>query len=61
MSKFFSVYMTTTDFYYIQTDLLSDDEYVAFLQKNIDKSLFSMDTILHAVDQIITLSKFDNS
>ena len=59
--EIFSVYMTTTDFYYIQTEFHSDDEYLAFLQKIIDESMFSTDIVLDATDQIITLSTCDKT
>ncbi len=57
--KFFSVYTTTTDFYYIETDFESDAAYTAFLKQIQDKSLYKTDTKLTANDEIITLSTCD--
>lgn len=55
----FSVYTTTTDFYYIETDFSSDTEYTSFLEKIQEKSLYKTDTKLTASDQIVTLSTCD--
>ncbi|WP_459499199.1 class B sortase [Bacillus sp. C1] len=55
----FSVYTTTTDFYYIQTDFENNQDYTAFLQKITDKSLYKTDTTVTANDQILTLSTCD--
>lgn len=55
----FSVYTTTTDFYYIETDFSGDTEYTSFLEKIQGKSLYKTDTKLSASDQIVTLSTCD--
>ncbi|MGW6194034.1 class B sortase [Bacillus cereus] len=55
----FSVYTTTTDFYYIETDFSSDTEYTSFLEKIQEKSLYKTDTKVTASDQIVTLSTCD--
>ncbi|MDP7977350.1 class B sortase [Bacillus multifaciens] len=55
----FSIYTTTTDFYYIQTDFANDDEYANFLQNIQEKSLYKSNTTVTADDQIITLSTCD--
>ncbi|CAM4201657.1 sortase [Bacillus manliponensis] len=57
--EIFSVYKTTTDFYYIETDFASDEEYVQFLQTLQEKSLYKTDDSLSETDQIITLSTCD--
>ncbi|MGQ0512963.1 sortase domain-containing protein, partial [Bacillus sp. D-CC] len=55
----FSVYTTTTDFYYIETDFSSDMEYTSFLEKIQEKSLHRTNTRVTASDQIVTLSTCD--
>jgi sortase B len=55
----FSVYTTTTDFYYIETDFSSDTEYTSFLEKIQEKSLYKTDTKVTESDQIVTLSTCD--
>ncbi|MGX2961148.1 class B sortase [Peribacillus sp. JNUCC 23] len=58
-AEIFSVYMTTTDFDYIQTDFADQKEYASFLQMIQDKSLFPTDTVVGADDSILTLSTCD--
>lgn len=55
----FSVYLTTTDFYYIETDFASDEEYLQFLRTIQNKSAIETDVVLDAKDRIITLSTCD--
>jgi sortase B len=55
----FSVYTTTTDFYYIETDFGSDEDYASFLEKIKERSLYQTDTKVTADDQILTLSTCD--
>ncbi|NTW71548.1 MAG: class B sortase [Eubacteriaceae bacterium] len=63
--EIFSVYVTGTDFYYIDTDFSTDEEYQVFLDTLQKKSLFPTDVRLTAADQILTLStcsyEFDNA
>lgn len=55
--EIFSVYVTDTDFYYIQTDFRSNRDYVGFLNKLQDKSMFAQEDVdLSEDDQILTLS-----
>ncbi|MGG1600178.1 class B sortase [Paenibacillus naphthalenovorans] len=58
-AEIFSVYYTTTDFNYIQTEFDSEDEYRSFLQTIQEKSLYKSDTALTAEDRIVTLSTCD--
>ncbi|TKH78710.1 sortase, partial [Bacillus cereus] len=55
----FSVYTTTTDFYYIETDFENDAVYTSFLKEVQEKSLYKTDTELTANDEIVTLSTCD--
>lgn len=52
----FSVYVTDTNFNYIQTDFESDEEYIKFLNRIKNKSRFTSDVQLTAKDHILTLS-----
>lgn len=52
----FSVYKIKTTNDYIQTEFYSDDEYLAFLQKLLNRSKFNFNTSVSATDQILTLS-----
>ncbi|SDZ23730.1 sortase B [Evansella caseinilytica] len=54
-----SVYLSTTDFYYIQTDFSSDEEYMEFLESIQARSLYDAGVELMADDAIITLSTCD--
>ncbi|KMY51462.1 class B sortase [Peribacillus loiseleuriae] len=58
-AEIFSVYVTTTDFDYIQTDFANEEEYVSFLQMIQDKSRFPTNTMVTASDHILTLSTCD--
>ncbi|PAD68706.1 SrtB family sortase [Bacillus sp. 7586-K] len=55
----FSAYVTTTDFYYIETDFSSDTDYLQFLETIKQQSVVKTNTKLNANDQIITLSTCD--
>jgi len=63
--EIFSVYITSTDFYYIKTSFASDQEWLDFLHTVQQKSIFPTDTVLSADDTILTLStctyEFDNA
>jgi len=54
--EIFSVYVTSVDFYYIETEFQSLDEYRIFLDSIKDKSLFEIDVKISEKDQILTLS-----
>ena len=51
----FSAYVTTTDFYYIETEF-TNESYEQFVQTIKDKSVITYDGNLNVNDQIITLS-----
>jgi len=55
----FAVYKTTTDFYYIQTDFTSNEEYGHFLNSLKDKSVYKSSSSVGIEDTIITLSTCD--
>ncbi|MGG0717086.1 class B sortase [Robertmurraya massiliosenegalensis] len=57
----FSVYRTTTDFNYIQTDFSSDEDYANFLKTLQEKSLYPTGLELTADSTILTLSTCDYS
>ncbi|MBP2078631.1 class B sortase [Oceanobacillus polygoni] len=57
--EIFSVYHTTTDFYYIETDFPNDESYRTFLDDIKKRSEVTTDIELNAEDQIITLSTCD--
>lgn len=61
----FSAYVTSTSFYYIQTDFPSEKAYSGFLDLVQAKSLVANDTVLSAEDDILTLStctyEFENA
>ena len=52
----FSVYITDTTFPYIQVSFSSDEEYVDFIKRIQNKSIYQKDIELNAEDQILTLS-----
>ncbi|WP_416149960.1 class B sortase [Salipaludibacillus sp. HK11] len=56
-----SVYLSTTDFYYIETDFDTDDDYLHFLQEIQQKSQFDTERNLTAEDNILTLSTCDST
>lgn len=58
-AEIFSVYSTTTDFNYIQTDFSSTEEYVDLLAEIKGKSMFDTTIEVDEDDQIITLSTCD--
>lgn len=55
----FSVYVTTTDFDYIKTNFVSDEEYRQFLQQIKQKSLYQPMIDISEKDRIFTLSTCD--
>lgn len=58
-AEIFSVYNTTTDFDYIQTDFASEEEYANLLTDIKEKSFFDTSIEVDKDDQIITLSTCD--
>ncbi|MED4162856.1 class B sortase [Halalkalibacterium halodurans] len=55
----FSAYVTTTDFYYIETEFPSKDDYKAFLNELKKRSVVQTNVEVREEDQIITLSTCD--
>lgn len=54
--EIFSVYVTTTDFNYIETEFSNDEEYMNFIEVIKDKSKMPTDIQVTEKDNIITLS-----
>ena len=52
----FSAYVTSTEFYYIETSFDSDDEWLDFIKELQSKSLYQTDVALSADDTVLTLS-----
>jgi sortase B len=63
--EIFSAYVTSTEFYYIQTNFSGDEEWLSFLNTVRQKSKFDTGVQLTADDVVITLStctyEFDNA
>ncbi|WP_078379015.1 class B sortase [Sutcliffiella halmapala] len=57
--EIFSVYVTTTDFYYIETEFEHDNDYANFIKELQARSVFDSPVSVSAEDQIITLSTCD--
>ncbi|OIJ19058.1 SrtB family sortase [Anaerobacillus alkalidiazotrophicus] len=57
--EIFSVYVTNTDFYYIETDFSTNSDYQLFLDSIVKRSLFETDIEVMVGDQIMTLSTCD--
>ena len=55
----FAAYRTTTDFYYIETDFSSDEEYLEFIRTIQEKSVINSDVDMNSDDLIVTLSTCD--
>ena len=58
-AEIFSVYQTTTDFDYIQTEFTNDEEYSLLLDEIRQNSLYHTNIELDVDDQILTLSTCD--
>lgn len=58
-AEIFSVYPTTTDFNYIQTEFADEAEYVAFLREIRGRSLYPSEAEPSGEDRIMTLSTCD--
>ncbi|UNC93080.1 class B sortase [Candidatus Contubernalis alkaliaceticus] len=54
--EIFSVYVTDTDFYYIETEFASGDDYLLFLKGISERSLFKTDIHPSVDNVILTLS-----
>lgn len=54
--KIFSVYETTADEYYIETNFDSQELYYNFIKDLQNKSVFKTDVLLKATDDVMTLS-----
>ncbi|MDD2219171.1 MAG: class B sortase [Desulfoplanes sp.] len=54
--RIFSVYITDTDFNYIQTDFADEDDFQRFLEEISSKSMYDTGTDVSRKDQILTLS-----
>lgn len=54
--EIFSVYSTETDFYYIETNFPTINDYASFLKSIKDRSFFDIDVDVSIDDQILTLS-----
>lgn len=54
--KVFSIYVTTPEVYYLQTEFLDDNDYKVFVDKLTSKSSISLGEDVGATDKIITLS-----
>ena len=52
----FSAYVTSTDFYYIETSFESDDKWLEFIKELQGKSLYQTDVALSVDDAVLTLS-----
>jgi sortase B len=52
----FSAYVTSTDFYYIETAFGSDEDWLEFINELKGKSLYQTDVTLSADDVVLTLS-----
>lgn len=59
--EIFSVYKTTTDFYYIDTEFEKEEEYEAFLNTIKEKSDYDTGVQITKEDTILTLSTCDYS
>ena len=54
--EIFSAYVTSTDFYYIETRFSGDEDWLAFMEMVQDRSKFNTEVTLSADDQMLTLS-----
>ncbi|GAE32241.1 NPQTN specific sortase B [Halalkalibacter hemicellulosilyticusJCM 9152] len=57
--EIFSAYITTTDFYYIETEFHDDHHYESFLEEIQERSVIHSEVQVRSNDQIITLSTCD--
>jgi len=59
--KVFAAYETTIDFYYIETEFASDEDYSEYLDEVRKRSVIDMDVEVNPGDQIVTLSTCNNA
>lgn len=57
----FAAYETTIDFYYIETDFTSDEDYMQYIAEVRKRSVIEMPVEINPGDQILTLSTCNNS
>lgn len=57
--EIFSVYQTTTEFYYIETEFSDGPDYQQFIEQLQERSLYKSDVEIGPDDQIVTLSTCD--
>lgn len=57
--EIFSVYETTTDFYYIETDFPGKQDFADYLEKVQQQSIYKSNVKVSSKDRIITLSTCD--
>ncbi|MBC1660007.1 class B sortase [Listeria welshimeri] len=57
--EIFSVYETTTDFYYIETDFPGKQDFADYLEKVKQQSIYKSNVKVSSKDRIITLSTCD--
>ena len=53
--EIFSAYVTGTDFYFIETNFASDEDWLKFLRTIQNKSIFHTDVVLEPDDVVLTL------
>ncbi|RKO61050.1 class B sortase [Caldibacillus debilis] len=58
-AEVFAVYKTTTDFYYIDTDFSTDEEYLSFVRRLLDRSVYKTGLAIGPDDPVLTLSTCD--
>lgn len=56
----FAAYETTIDFYYIETDFETDDQFEAYIEQVRERSVIDMPIEVTADDEILTLSTCNN-
>ncbi|WP_342536609.1 class B sortase [Sporosarcina sp. FSL K6-3508] len=57
----FAAYETTIDFYYIETNFKTDEDFMHYLEEVESRSLIEMPVEVNRDDQIVTLSTCNNS
>ncbi|GGA74429.1 class B sortase [Ornithinibacillus halotolerans] len=58
-AEIFAVYITTTEFNYIETNFASDDEFAKYLTEIREQSMYQTDVEVDEDDQVLTLSTCD--
>ena len=57
----FAAYETTIDFYYIETEFMTDDAFIQFIEQVKERSVIEMDIEIGPDDKIVTLSTCKDS